>query len=535
MIAPNSRIILLKTPMELDENNQLTFLNTTAQYEYFYGLPKIELDDATFQRKDSIVRFETNETTFTYDDILSYNYCMYQNTSYGNKWFYAFITKHIYINDGLTDIELKTDVYQTWCFDVNWKQSFIEREHLAKADDVVGANLQPENLETGEYVLNNITINTELQELCPVVSTNFEPITETDNKGIYSGNIYQGYGFYVVKSTLSTEYDESDQITAINDLMNWFASLGKSDSVLSLFMAPRKLAGWDVTQIWKVFSLTGSVKYAGYDDGYTIPYSFSDMTINKPTTINGYTPRNKKLLTFPYCYLNLNNNSGNISNYHYEDFSTSSIVFEINGVLCPGCSIRAIPKNYKNIEFNYTNGLNLGKYPICSWNNDVYINWLTQNAVNIPLSFASGILATGTGVATKNPISTASGMISIAQTIGSIYEHSLNPLQTEGNLNSGDINCANNRNTFTLEQMSIKSQFAQVIDDFFSMYGYKTNKVKLPNLNNRSNWNYIKTINANILGDIPQEDLQEYKQLFNNGITLWHDSSHYLDYSQNNN
>ena len=70
MIAPNSRIILLKCPIELDENNQLNFSNATAQYNYFYSLSKVELDDATFQRKDGVIRFETNETTFTFDDVL---------------------------------------------------------------------------------------------------------------------------------------------------------------------------------------------------------------------------------------------------------------------------------------------------------------------------------------------------------------------------------------------------------------------------------------------------------------------------------
>ena len=81
---------------------------------------------------------------------------------------------------------------------------------------------------------------------------------------------------------------------------------------------------------------------------------------------------------------------------------------------------------------------------------------------------------------------------------------------------------------------SIKQQFAERIDKFFDMYGYLTNTVKIPNLNNRPNWNYIKTIGANIIGDIPQMDLQTIKDIFNNGVTLWHNSTTFLDYSQNN-
>ena len=60
------------------------------------------------------------------------------------------------------------------------------------------------------------------------------------------------------------------------------------------------------------------------------------------------------------------------------------------------------------------------------------------------------------------------------------------------------------------------------------------NDVKVPNITGRRNWNYIKTIDINITGDIIQDDLQKIKNIFNNGVTLWHNPSTYLDYSQNN-
>lgn len=54
----------------------------------------------------------------------------------GNKWFYAFITNMTYVNDNRTDITITTDVFQTWQFDINFKESFIEREMIAVSDDV---------------------------------------------------------------------------------------------------------------------------------------------------------------------------------------------------------------------------------------------------------------------------------------------------------------------------------------------------------------------------------------------------------------
>lgn len=100
-----------------------------------------------------------------FDDLINFNYCMYRNTNYSDKWFYAYITKMTYVNNGRTDIEIKTDVFQTWQFDLNFKESFIEREMINVSDDVPGSNLLPEGLETGEFKVGGTA---EFDDLKPV-------------------------------------------------------------------------------------------------------------------------------------------------------------------------------------------------------------------------------------------------------------------------------------------------------------------------------------------------------------------------------
>ena len=67
VITPSTDLILLKVPLEMDEVNQLTFANKTAQYNYFNSLPKLAVDDFTYQRKDGTVRFGAN-----FDDVMTY-------------------------------------------------------------------------------------------------------------------------------------------------------------------------------------------------------------------------------------------------------------------------------------------------------------------------------------------------------------------------------------------------------------------------------------------------------------------------------
>ena len=113
------------------------------------------------------------------------------------------------------------------------------------------------------------------------------------------------------------------------------------------------------------------------------------------------------------------------------------------------------------------------------------------------------------------------------------YKASLVPDQAHGNTNCSDVNVAWNQ-CFTVKCMSIKYEYAKIIDDYFSMYGYKVNELKLPNVTGRRNWNYVKTIGCYIEADIPQEDLQSIKQMFDNGVTLWHNTNTFADYTQNN-
>ena len=152
LIVPTSRIILLKNPIEIDYENELTFASRQAQYDYFYNLPKLECENATYQRKDEVVRFPTNgNTNITFEDLLEYNYCMYQNNAFDNKWFYAFVKKVTFDNPGMSYVELETDVFQTWYFDITFKNSFIERENVN--NDSVGIHNIFEGLESGGYII----------------------------------------------------------------------------------------------------------------------------------------------------------------------------------------------------------------------------------------------------------------------------------------------------------------------------------------------------------------------------------------------
>ena len=541
VIAPNSEIILLQSPLKLDHYNQITFASKTDQYNYFNGLTQMWFPGLTYIRKDSVVRIptkkEANDHLPRYEDILEYNYCMYKNTSYKDKWFYAFITNVSYQNDGMTEVTLETDVFQTWQFDLVYKNSFVEREHVS--DDTIGLHTIPEGLEHGEYIINSAgDVETDLDST-PLIVIGVSKVP--DNTPFYTanrmyGNVFSGVTYILFKFTESA----AKFVQAYDDL-------GWSGNIVSVFTMPLTVANVSYTDGWSTADLGDQTNI----NFRVLPnQSFktirNDIALSSPSTINGYTPKNNKLFCYPYNYLAINNNVGSQAEYHYEDFVSNSPNFYLVSTITPSCSIMLFPSNYKKYnttaKVGYAYGLPVGKYPQGSWNSDQYTNWLTQNGVNI----LGHRLDAGTSQALHGTMQLVSGGLSQdAETVGEglgnmfgsvqeMYRHSMMPNNIGGQLNSGDIQFAYGKMSPTYYKMSIKAEYAQIIDNWFTMYGYKVNLLKTPNIHKRSNWDFIKCINVNLEGNIPEKDMDEIRSLFNRGCTFWHTTTYFLDYSRTN-
>ena len=110
----------------------------------------------------------------------------------------------------------------------------------------------------------------------------------------------------------------------------------------------------------------------------------------------------------------------------------------------------------------------------------------------------------------------------------------MTPDQVHGNLGAGDFMWAKYRSPFTFTPMGITQQYARICDDYLDVFGYQTNRMKVPNTNHRQNWWYTKTRNANIIGNVPNEEMNKIKSAYNNGLTFWRNPSNFLNYSVSN-
>lgn len=559
-VSPQGQIYLCKTPLESDYKNQLTFTSKANQTAYFASTVVKSYDNNTYIKKDGGIKIDCNA-----EEIRTCNYLFYRNTGFDNRIYYCFITSIEYISENSTLVKFETDCFQTWYFDLVYKPCFIEREHVS--DDTVGLHTVPENLETGEYQIIDLrnspmfeTTNTSTDFLVCFCVSDYPnnagtgtSMTSINGENQTVGGVFTGLHFFAVHTLAAarnviTVYNESGETLA--------------DAIKNIFMIPRCLVninlstgaletGGNPTTIASSSVGYGVSLYPIYDS-----YTSGEYQLQQPSVLAGnYTPKNNKLYTFPYSYFYVTNKAGEDVVFHWEDFPIVNLnnnrartcTYKKAMVGSASISAKLYFTNYKNYGegstygtrlYNY--GVNYAKVPVCAWSTDYYTNWLTQNGVNMTTSvltsIASGAVSGGLyGGAVGAVIGgVTTGLMAVAGNLAKVHEASVIPDQAKGDLNTGDVMFAYTRNSISFYEMSIRPEYARIIDNFFTVYGYKVNIVKTPSITGRRYWNYVKTVDCNIEGDVPQEDLLIIRNIFNKGCTFWHDATNMYNYNLTN-
>ena len=556
-IEPQGQIYLCKTPLEADYKNQLTFASKSAQTSYFTSTVVRSYDNNTYIRKDGGIKIDCNA-----EEIRTCNYMFYQNTGFDNRIYYCFITSIEYLSENSTLVRYETDCFQTWYFDLVYKPCFVEREHVS--DDTMGLHTVPEGLETGEYIENGKTeiapkpsditwqsgytyegddfmIAFQVSELLPSIYSVAN--TAQNYNGVYSGLFIVGVDNAVDALAFIRGYDSEN----------------KGGSIISCFLTYPHFFDAGFAQAIGTHGYNVSRLYpakTGYLSTYLKRVELG--TSMSFSTLDGYTPKNNKLKCYPFCYYLADNNAGKTAIYRNEFFDRTTLepnpAFGLEGSIGQGNDIKLEPAQYKGSGgYNYQEGLQAYKLPVCAWSSDYYLNWETENAINLTVGGVSSVvsgtvsggmagMAGGVVGATAGAIvgATTSGLLSIMGIIGKTETAKLEPDVAKGNTNMGGLNIGHsNQGTvggmlFTIKAMSIRAEYARIIDNFFSMFGYKVNVVKTPSITGRTYWNYVKTVDCNIEGDIPQEDLQVVRNMFNNGCTFWHGATNMYNYNLTN-
>lgn len=500
-IEPNTSIrILQDVPLLGTYKHTLRWATSAGQTAYFSNMAKFTLNASSYQRVNS----NKMRVGLVADQLYQCNYLMFQNTAFGSKWFYAFITSVEYVNNQCSEISYVLDVMQTWYFDYRMNRCFVERMH--SKTDAVGDNTIPEPVELSDYVSETSETSGHMDSYSVVMYFGY-----TDSPIGLGG--YRGYvgGLFSGVNMLYAPIDDATEVKELLDYLDSIAELGQTDAIVSISVAP-----------------------TAFCTSREIPPVQVKKVEKQQTRIGRYIPKNKKLLTYPYNLLTVSTPSGASNDYRYEYFSSiDEVGFMLTAGMSPDMEVICVPNAYDKQDFNYQQAVTLSGFPYCAYSYDTYKAWLAQMGAAQGLQAVGSIASIAGGALTGNPLALGAGAIGLANTVNTLVTAQTKPAGGRGSAGKGTFTAIRAQD-FYFTNKHIKEETARQIDDFFNMFGYAQNQIMIPDRNLRPHWTYIKTRDCLIKGSVPYEDGRQICSIFDNGITFWNDPAEVGNYGLDN-
>lgn len=525
MSTPKSQIHIC-TGVRLNSRyeHSIIFDTPAEQLAYFNNKTVKTYTNYTYLRKSWDLKVEA-----TMAQAKQWSYLYFTNYENGKPYFY-FIDNVEYVNDNTVTLKLQLDVIQTYMFNYSFMPCFIERQHTET--DVIGEHTVDEGLELGELVNKGVYNYNRLNELGILVLSTIDPMTGADIRGQIIDDVYSGLGLFFVPSHSFTDWI---------DTLSGMESDGTLDAIVNMWMYPEALVnpaqGHDISE--PCFPVAGVETYK-----FTVSKDYAGLAGENGSL---YNPVNNKLYCYPYNFLYVTNNSGGSAVYQLERFKNDLCEFTVNGALSADGVIKLVPNYYKNVPSNYDEGLTLGGYPTCAWDADMYKIWLAQNQHTNTLNMATNQIKVAGGAvagvasllmgnvagAAGGAMTAISGAMQIGQTLAQRKDMDIVPPQARGS-HSANVNIVNSKQCFSFYWKCVAPEYAKIIDDYFTMYGYRLNRVQTPNIKARPHYTYIKTIGCHIVATLCNEDAVQIESIYDNGITFWRDGDQIGNYWLNN-
>lgn len=484
--------------------NTLYFGTAAAKDLYFDGLTPLTTASAlTYSRQQrGFVRVEKSIAT-----MLNAGYMRFKNTAFSSKWFYAFVKSVEYINHSTTQVNFELDVMMTWMGNFQLGECFVERQH--GTTDIAGDNVVEENLDLGDYVYNSVERTGLMDSYTIIIGASVDQNGDPVAGGTMINDIYSG----IVLHQFGT-------VAAANSFIDDLTGKAASSAIVGCVMCP--------SIFYQEHAYAGQVVHIAKNNA----------------TINGYTPVNKKLFTYPYNYLVVTNGLGNYATMRYEFFSTSDCQFNLTGVANLQPEAVLMPLYYKNVPSTFADvpaKMEISCFPQCAFNIDQYKAFLAQNSSTIAVeavsTATSGVINTVTNAMNLNVGGAVRSAYTAAEKAARLMafhsDYARKPTQSNG-VTTGGWLASNRKLDFYFLKQSITAQYARMIDGYFTMYGYAQNKMMTPNMNARPHWTFVKTAGCVLSGNLPADDAAKIENIFDNGIRFWKDHTkigHYSSYS----
>jgi hypothetical protein len=549
---PSGTIYLLAN-VQLDNTyrNTFDFASSSQQYTFFHAKAAKTVSSGYFYLRET----DSIKVPYKYDEIFNVSYVMYRNSTTG-KWIYCFVTKKRYVSEAATELFIETDVMQTFQFDYSLKSSFVEREHQDRWS-ISGKpifNTIEENLDYGdEYIKESEQIVDPYSGMLffLVVATDALEANPTAPEPIQSAPTPFFYYIVPYKDGVSTITSGSTPVMSAQDLCRLLA---ENQTIVSVCYIPYIPMGVTVSGSDVSISGTSIVTYS-YNGGQS---SIGMIKINgsatagqgkkKLFTMDKYTgiqfPSNyskganrsylyeSKLMTYPYSFYQVADFQCEPLTIKTEYVNSDTIDLWVTQIISHNPKTKYFVEHYKGETDGKRNNMINATVNDLPLKSDAYKNYILSNKASsisgIAMNAVGGAAAIGVGIATGGlalPMVAGVAVGNVSNIVAEMAKRKdlqavPDSVRNFGNNIAFDI--ADGNTVVRIVRYGISEKYKKLLSDYWYAYGYKCNEVKIPDLKSRRNFNYIKTINANITGNFDVSDLAKMKSIFDNGVTFFH-------------
>jgi hypothetical protein len=495
------------------------------------------------------------------DNLWGVNYVVFYNKTQG-RHFYAFVTKLEYIQKNRTDVHIQLDVVQTWMFDMNWQPSYVVREHcpLWNSDGSPVINTVPEDLNYGtDYKVAKVEQYRAYEDLYFLVIVSKKTLQSPSVYQWSVNGLPQHLCFYVHPFRLNGSVPASNVTLTpyVGDVItNIYTNTADVNNVVSMYVTDMLPDNpfYDGTSITFDTNKYSPVAIGSANTLMAQNVFYSTWIKDLGNKYNGFSSvTESKLLMYPYTITIIDDFKGNRMELKNEYIDSPDLILDVRGSL--GTSNKTVysVKDYLNGELS-DDGLkekvsmehalidtNPNDIPVMVDMLAAYIQGnrnslqVQKNKIefNADMGIAGGLISGIASVMGGTPVGALSSGASIIKSGGDamLQAQALQAKQKDiSNVPPSIAKMGSNSyfdygNGYTgvwIIKKEITPEYRKKLTDFFNMYGYKKNEVKLPNFHTRQYWNYVQTNSCVIQGNFNHEDLEEIKSVFDGGITLWH-------------
>lgn len=340
---PFGRFTLLKNiPLDSTYIHTLYFPSEGARDNFLAQFRVAASVSTTYVRVD-----ETNgkvKVEFNAVALREVNYIILENTYESQtQRFYCFVTNIEYLNDKTSEVTFEVDVLQTYLFKWTLNDCTVERCHTRT--DQIGEHTLPEPIQVNEPIVRDFYKSSYFNRWSVVMF--FKGKEYIDAQGQprpINFRVFNGYigdcGMYI--NNLITNVDENGitvdaaaELELFNFMRDKFQDL--SNDFVTAILYPTAFIG---NQTAYLTSQNVEIKME----------SMAGMPLDFQFNGKSYTPKNNKMLCYPYNYFELDSPNGQIQ-YKYENAGLGAVVaFKLYGTLSPNASIACRLENTANYK-----------------------------------------------------------------------------------------------------------------------------------------------------------------------------------------